>query len=178
MRRYLTFSLLLAAAAFSLPARPSDEALSGYLADAETLVERYLAAFNARDPVALSALYSENGLVIPPEGVPVRGRDAIKDYWSRSGRRGLIFHMMEKDICGDAGFFVGSYEARQPTLGELNPADGTTRTILRHEPEHGNFVLCVKRGKNGAWQIATDMWNANPQFGYVPAVMRFKQESR
>ena len=178
MRRYLTFSLVLAAVAFSLPARPSGLVSSSDLNEAEALVERYLAAFNARDPVALSTLYSDNGIVIPPEGVPVRGRDAIRDYWSRSGRRGLVFQMMEKDICGDAGFFVGSYQARQPTLGELNPADGTPRTILRHRPEHGNFVLCVKRGENGAWQIATDMWNANPQFGYVPSVMRFKQESR
>ncbi len=164
MRRYLALSLLVAAVAFPLPARP------GATDDAEALVEKYLDAFNAADPVALAGLYAQNGLVLPPSGAPVRGRNAIKKYWTGSGRRGLTLDVLRKDVCGDAGFFVGRYEARQSTRGEFKPANRPlAQASLGPHPEHGSFVLCVKRGDNGAWQIAADMWNDSGQLGFVPA---------
>jgi hypothetical protein len=64
MRRYFALFLLVAAVAFPLPARSSDDA------DAEALVRRYLSAYNAQDPVALAALYAEDGLLLPPNGGP------------------------------------------------------------------------------------------------------------
>ncbi len=165
MRRSLALSLLVASVAFPLPARSAEEA------DAEALVRKYLSTFNAPDPAALSALYAENGLVLPPSGVPVRGRTAIRDYWMKSGRRGLSLVILQKDICGEAGFFVGSYEVRQGSSGEFKRAGGQLeRAGLRH-PEHGSFVLCVRRGDNGAWQIAADMWNDSGQLGFVPAAL-------
>ncbi len=163
MRRYLALFLLVAAVAFPLPARSPDEA------DPEALVRNYLDSFNAPDPVALAALYAENGLVLPPSGGPVRGRAAIRDYWTKSGRRGLSLAVLQKDICGEAGFFVGRYDVRQGSSGEFKRANGAVaRASLRH-PEHGSFVLCVRRADNGAWQIAADMWNDGGQLGFVPA---------
>ncbi len=35
--------------------------------------------------------------------------------------------------------------------------------------EHGSFVLWVKRGDKGAWQIAVDTWNDSGHLGFVPA---------
>ena len=166
MRRLLVFSLLVAAAAFPLPARPSAAASE----DPETLVEKYLDAVNMQDPVALAGLYAKNGLVLPPTGGPVLGRDAIQKYWTASGRRGLTVDILRKDVCGDAGFFVGRYEARQTSGGEFLPANrALAQASLRRPAEHGNFVLCVKRGDGNAWQIAADMWNDSAQVGIIPA---------
>jgi ketosteroid isomerase-like protein len=163
MRRYLLLALLVAAVAFPLPARPSASE------DPEALVEKYLDAFNMPDPVALSGLYAKNGLVLPPTGGPVLGRDAIRKYWTASGRRGLTLDILRKDVCGDAGFFVGRYEARQTSSGEFLPANQSlAQASLRRPAEHGNFVLCVKRGDGGAWQIAADMWNDSALLGFVP----------
>ena len=164
MRRYLLLALLVAAVACPRPARPSASE------DPEALVEKYLDAFNMPDPVALSGLYAKNGLVLPPTGGPVLGRDAIQKYWTASGRRGLTLDILRKDVCGDAGFFVGRYEARQTSSGEFLPANGSlAQAGLRRPAAHGNFVLCVKRGDGGAWQIAADMWNDSALLGFVPA---------
>lgn len=164
MRRYLALALLVAAVALPLPARSSSTD------DAEALVEKYLDAFNMPDPVALAGLYAKNGLVLPPSGGPVVGRDAIKKYWESSGRRGLTVNILRKDVCGDAGFFVGRYEARETSHGELLPANRPlAQASLGRRPERGDFVLCVKRGEAGSWQIAADMWNDSAQAGFVPA---------
>ena len=165
MRRYLLLFLLAAAGALPLPARSTDES------DAEALVRRYLAAYNAQDPVALAALYTEDGLLLPPNGGPLRGRDAIQNYWTKSGRRGLAFDILQKDVCGDAGFFVGRYQARETSDGEFQLAHEPFALLssARRQPEQGNFVLCVKRGETGSWRIAADMWNTNAQSGFILA---------
>jgi ketosteroid isomerase-like protein len=165
MQRYFALFLLVAAVAFPLPARSSDEA------DAEALVLRYLSAYNAQDPVALAALYAEDGLLLPPDGGPVRGRDAIRNYWTNSGRRGLSFDILKKDLCGEAGFFVGRYRARETFRGEFQLAHGPLALLSssQRQPEKGNFVLCVKRGETGRWRIAADMWNTSAQAGFILA---------
>jgi ketosteroid isomerase-like protein len=162
MRRYFLLFLLAAAGALPLPARSTDQM------DAEALVQRYLSAYNAQDPVALAGLYTEDGLVLPPEGGPVRGRSAIQGYWTKSGRRGLTFEILQKDVCGEAGFFVGRYTARESSRGEFQRANEfALLSTARRQPEHGNFVLCLKRGENGNWRIASDMWNQSSQTGFT-----------
>ena len=165
MRRYLMLSLVVAVVAVPLPA------VSSETPDAEALVEKYLKAFSAPDPMVLAALYAEDGIVLPPTGGPVRGREAISRYWSASGREGLSFDILQKNVCGDAGFFVGKYSARETLSGQFVPANGplVLVSLSRREMVHGNFVLCVKRAENGSWQIATDMWNQNLLSGFIPA---------
>ena len=165
MRRYFLLFLLAAAGAFPLPARSTDET------DAEDLVQRYLAAYNAQDPVALARLYTEDGLLLPPGGSPVRGRAAIRSYWTKSSRRGLTFDILQKDVCGEAGYFVGRYAARESSQGEFQRANEplTLLRTARRQPENGNFVLCLKRGESGHWRISTDMWNSNAQSGFILA---------
>ena len=166
MRRLLVFSPVGRRRRVSSPRAPERSASE----DPEALVEKYLDAFNMQDPVALAGLYAKNGLVLPPTGGPVLGREAIKKYWTASGRRGLTLDILRKDVCGDAGFFVGRYEARQTSGGEFLPANrALAQASLRRPAERGNFVLCVKRGDGNAWQIAADLWNDSAQVGFIPA---------
>src|SRR5262249_44582488 len=74
------------------------------------------------DPVALAGLYAEDGLVLPPAGGSVRGREAIRKFWSNSSRRSLSFNMLQKNVCGETGFFVGTYTARENRSGRFYPA--------------------------------------------------------
>src|SRR3546814_7019105 len=39
-------------------------------------------AWSARDPVALAALFAEDGFVLPSGRPPVRGRAAIREYYT------------------------------------------------------------------------------------------------
>src|SRR5262245_20460390 len=144
MRRALILFLLVAAAALPLPARTD---AGRELSDAEAFVEQYLSTFNAADPVALAGLYAEDGLVLPPAGGSVRGREAIRKFWSNSSRRSLSFNMLQKNVCGETGFFVGTYTARENRSGRFYPASpfvllGRSGQTGKPSPISGNFTLC------------------------------------
>ena len=168
MRRYLALFLLVAATALPLPAR-TDAGMDA--SDAEAFVEQYLKTFNAADPVALAGLYSEDGLVLPPSGAHVRGREAIRKYWSDSTRRALSFNTLQKSVCGDSGFFVGNYLARENRTGRLYPASPFALLGSRRNPMtmSGNFALCLRRERDGKWKVASDMWTETYASGFIPA---------
>jgi len=173
MRRSLILLLLAAAVAFPLPAR-TDAARE--LSDAEAFVEQYLSTFNAADPVALAGLYAEDGLILPPAGGAVRGREAIRKFWSDSSRQSLSFHMLQKNVCGETGFFVGTYTARENRSGRFYPASpfvllGSPSQAAKPSPISGNFTLCVRRGDDGQWKVASDMWTETYWAGFVPAAL-------
>ena len=168
MRRALIVFLLAALAALPLPAR-TDAARE--LSDAEAFVEQYLSAFNAADEVALANLYAENGIVLPPTGGPVRGREAIQKFWSASSRRALQFNTLQKNVCGDSGYFVGSYVAKESRTGRYYPAPfvllGSTYSSST-PPVSGNFALNISRGADGKWKVASDLWTETHWVGFVP----------
>jgi ketosteroid isomerase-like protein len=173
MRRSLVLLLLAAAVAFPLPAR-TDAASARELSDAEAFVEQYLSTFNAADPVALAGLYAEDGLILPPAGGTVRGREAIRKFWSDSSRTQLSFHMLQKNVCGETGFFAGTYTARENRSGRLYLASPFARLGSPSQPDKpspvsGNFTLCVRRGDDGQWRVASDMWTETYWAGFVPA---------
>ena len=168
MRRYLVLFLLITAASFPLPARTG---AATDTSDAEAFVEEYLKTFNATDPVAMAGLYAEDGLILPPSGVPVRGREAIQKFWSGNSRTSLSFRTLQKNVCGDSGFFVGTYSARESRSGRFTPASPFTLLGSRSSrvPMSGNFALCLRRGDDGQWKVASDMWTEIAWAGFVPA---------
>ncbi len=162
MRRFL---LALLVAVVAIPTLADSNGVS----DPDALVQKYLAAVNAPDPVALAALYSDDALVLPPQGGTVRGRDAIKTFWTRRDRRGLTFKILQKSVCGEAGFYVGKFSVRE-SLNRVVPAEQLSLAVNRQRDDvNGNFVLCLRRSEKGVWQIASDVWNESPQIGVVPA---------
>lgn len=59
-------------------------------------MQAYLDAFNAGDPDAVVALYAENATVEDPVGSePIRGRQAIADFYARSTAYGATLHRDE-----------------------------------------------------------------------------------
>lgn len=162
MRRFL---LTLLVAVIAVPTLADSSGVS----DADALVQKYLAAVNAPDAVALAALYADDALVLPPQGGTVRGRDAIKNFWTRRDRRGLTFKILQRNVCGEAGFYVGKFAARE-SLSQFAPAESFALAASRHRNDvRGSFVLCLRRSEKGSWQIASDVWNEDLQIGIVPA---------
>ena len=169
MRRFLIVFLLAALAALPLPARSDSSGDAFDASDAEAFVDRYLKTFNAADSVALAGLYASDGLILPPSGAPVRGREAIQKFWSVSSRQSLSFSILQKNVCGDSGFFAGNYRARENRNGRVYPAPfarlSSDRTLA---PMSGNFTLCLRRDANGNWKVASDMWTEILWGGFVP----------
>ncbi len=102
----------------------------------------YEAAWQAKDPAALAALFAEDGFVLAGSKPPVRGRAQIgKHYVGQGGP--LALRALAYATDGSTGYIIGGY----------GPAKG--------QPDTGKFTLTLRKGAGGRWLIVSDMDNGN-----------------
>ena len=108
-------------------------------------------AFNGGDAKAVSALYAEDALLLPPGAPAARGSAAILEYFTKevAGAKaaGVVFVIGPKTdvgVSGNMGWESGTY----------------TVTIKGAVIESGKF-LSVSRKKGGKWLYIRDTWNAD-----------------
>jgi uncharacterized protein (TIGR02246 family) len=112
----------------------------------EATVDRYVAASNEGDADALTALYADDAVLLPPDHEPIQGREAIGEFWSEGTDTGLEVSTLRLEVDGDVAYLVGRYH--------LPPTD-------QEEADSGQYVLCLKRQRNGAWKLTADIWNGS-----------------
>jgi uncharacterized protein (TIGR02246 family) len=102
----------------------------------------------------LAALYTQDAILLPPDAQMVRGRDAIREFWSGAaealGLKSVKLETVDLQLAGqDTACEVGAAQL------ELAPAGGeaTTATIKY-------MVAWLKI--DGAWRLHRDIWNATP----------------
>jgi uncharacterized protein (TIGR02246 family) len=110
----------------------------------EATVDRYVAASNEGDAEALTALYADDAVLLPPDHEPIHGREAIGEFWSEGTDTGLEVSTLRLEVDGDVAYLVGRYH--------LPPMD-------QEEADSGQYVLCLKRQRDGAWKLTADIWN-------------------
>ena len=112
----------------------------------EATVNRYVDATNHGDAEALAALYADDAVLLPPDHQPIRGRDAIGQFWRQGTDEGLEVTTLRLDVDGGIGYIVGQY-----TLPETDeePADS------------GKTVMCLRRQRDGSWKVTADIWNSS-----------------
>lgn len=96
----------------------------------------------ARDAAALAALFAEDGFVLQGNRPPVRGRAAITEAYRGAGGP-LVLRALAYATADSVGYIIGGY------------------AVKAGEPDVGKFTLTLRRGKNGAWLIMSDMDNGN-----------------
>lgn len=102
----------------------------------------YEAAWQAKDPAALAALFAEDGFVLAGGKPPVRGRAQIEKHYVGQGGP-LALRALAYATDGATGYIIGGY----------GPARG--------EPDTGKFTLTLRKGDGGRWLIMSDMDNGN-----------------
>jgi len=102
----------------------------------------YEAGWRAGDGVALAALFTEDGFVLPNGRPPVRGRDAIRKFYGGPGGA-LVLRAFAFATEGRIGYILGGF-AR---------AEG--------QPDVGKFTLTLRKEEGGKWRIVSDMDNGN-----------------
>jgi uncharacterized protein (TIGR02246 family) len=112
----------------------------------EAAVRRYVAASNEGDADALTELYTEDAVLLPPEHAPIHGRAAIGEFWRQGTDSGLAVRTLRVEVEGSLGYLVGQYSL-PPTAGE--PADS------------GKYVMCLRRQRDGSWKLSADIWNSS-----------------
>jgi len=120
-------------------------------------------AYNAGDAKAISALYAEQALLLPPGAPAVKGNAAIQAYFAKdtaeSAKAGVTFSLDPKsksdvDVSGDMGWESGTYA--------VNAKSGAAVEVGKY--------LTVYKKSNGKWLIIRDTWNADAaQAPAVPA---------
>ena len=99
----------------------------------------------AGDGAALALLFAEDGFVLQGGQLPIRGRAAIREMYSRQAGGALRLRALAFSTADSIGYILGAYG-----YGNQGPGD------------IGKFTLTLRRGAGGRWLIFSDMDNLNP----------------
>ena len=139
----LMFALVLLALPTAAQAQDKEHAKAAL----KEMTPKWQAAFNAGDAAGVAALYTKDGVLLPPNSAPVEGREAITAFWAAILETGTTGELTPQQMYGmgenaaEVGMFV------------LTGADGS-------HLDHGHYTL-VYEMVDGEWQIASDMWNSD-----------------
>jgi uncharacterized protein (TIGR02246 family) len=109
-------------------------------------------AFGRGDPAAIAAHYAEDGMIMPPGGQAVKGRQGIEQFWRgvrEMGVQEVSLTTEEVDARDDLAYEVGS------AVLKIQPPEGAAIT------DTVKYVVVWKRDAGGAWQLYRDIWNSN-----------------
>ena len=124
---------------------PDEQAIRGQ-------VDRWLQLVKAKDAAGISALYADDGAVMPPNAPIGKGRDAIQQTWASMMRTpGFDLTFAPEQIVvsssGDMALDRGRYRLT------IAP-EGTAQT------DTGKYVV-VWRKIGGEWKAAADIFNSD-----------------
>jgi uncharacterized protein (TIGR02246 family) len=120
--------------------------------------DAHVAAVNAGDARAWAALFTDDGVQMPPNMPANIGRSAIEP-WSKGfmDMFGLEFALSvdEVRVLGEWAFERGTYTI------SLNPKSGGQSL-----QDAGKYITIYQRKSGDGWQMARDIWNSsNPPPG-------------
>ena len=141
--RKISYSVLLAVISMPLVA---GFAVAG---DFDTSSKQWETEYNAGNAAGVAALYTEDGMILPPDTTSVQGRDSIKAW-------------VEKDIAANKGNKVQIATVESSQSGDLGFARGTFKFL---DASGKAFVegkwIEVRKKVGGKWYISRDIWNTD-----------------
>jgi uncharacterized protein (TIGR02246 family) len=111
-------------------------------------------AYNAGDAKAISALYAEQAVLLPPGAAVAKGKAAIEAYFAKdtaeSAKAGVMFSLdprtkSDVGVSGDLGWESGTYA--------VNAKSGAVVEV-------GKYLTVYKKSA-GKWLIIRDTWNSD-----------------
>jgi uncharacterized protein (TIGR02246 family) len=122
-------------------------------AEIEAATATLLAAVNSGDVRGVVSVWSEDGVLMPPNHASVHGRAAIETYFRELFERfrfRFAFNESETSVDGDTAIQRIRYTA------EVWVATSTAPSAVR-----GKGLHVYKREPSGAWKLAIDIWNTD-----------------
>ena len=111
---------------------------------------RWNTAFNGGDAAAVAALYTLDGIVLPPAHAAVKGTAAIAEFWAGLISAGVRDHGIElhdAQSVGDLAYSNGKWWAT---------GSGDDGKEVRFE---GTLVTVLRRERDGSWKTCLHTWN-------------------
>jgi len=114
----------------------------------EARSDAWESALNAKDVDALVNLYTEDARLLPPDGLMTSGQDGVRAAFGGMIDAGIGGETtrVETTVRGDIGFIVGTFS--------LTSGDDVVGT--------GKYIETWRRGADGQWLIANDIFNNDP----------------
>jgi uncharacterized protein (TIGR02246 family) len=140
MKRLYTHSLvILLVGAAAAPGLAADVTESELMQAATELGRQYDANYNDKNPAAMAALYTSDGVLLSPSGSIVRGREALTTYYAErfaSGARGHAIKVVEVHVQGNGGYGIAQFSVMAPRAnGDLHEVDGRIVAVYQHDPD-------------------------------------------
>jgi uncharacterized protein (TIGR02246 family) len=114
----------------------------------------FVAAANAGDVDALTAVYASDAALLPPNIPPQKGRQAIRSYWGGFLKAYTVRFEIGSDTIegrGDLAYNVGHYRFTAVPKAKANPGVA----------DEGKFVEILKKQPDGTWKYLVDMYSSN-----------------
>jgi len=141
--------VLLLCSSLVVLASPSPSAQSGDVRAAiDAANAKFAAAWGKKDAAAMSALYTANATLLPPNVGRVSGSEAILEFWKAAmaaAPPAFKLTSTEVEAHGDTAHEVGTYQ--------MFGSDGKV-------VETGKYVVIWKR-EGGQWKLHRDMWSSD-----------------
>ncbi len=143
----LALVLVPCSVAADAPAKAAD------VAAVKALVGKHSAALAAGDAAALTALFADNGVMMPPERGAMTGKEAIR--WGLKIALGLFAtkissENLDVDVTGDL-----AYARRTATMTLISKTGGEQMELI------ANWLDILKRQSDGSWKIALEIVNSD-----------------
>ena len=131
-----TLKLALVLLALSTAGFPAwAEELTDFRATMEENNTAWLQAYNDQNAQELGKMYAEDAIVIAAGGQPIRGANAIEDYWTEDvqGYRDHTWEILETRGEGDLAYQVAEWTVSDRSSGQKY--SGNTIRILEPQPD-------------------------------------------
>jgi uncharacterized protein (TIGR02246 family) len=142
-------ALLVVVAGACRPSGPAQPvAPMDVTADIRVLNDQFEAAFSAGDVQAVAAMYTEDGMLLPPGSDFVTGREAIQAFWQGaldSGVGRAVLTSAEAVGAESLAVEIGRYEM-------FTPGDSLV--------DEGKYMVWWKLTPDG-WRLHRDTWNSS-----------------
>jgi uncharacterized protein (TIGR02246 family) len=104
----------------------------------------FVKAFVDKDPVAIAALYTVDGQLLPPGSDVATGKTAIARYWQEAMKIGIRrLETTELKIYEEVAYEVGRYTIEAPDMTQAGA---------------GRYLVVWKR-EGSAWRMHREIWN-------------------
>ena len=121
--------------------------------DTRDVTRRFAEAFNRGDLDAAVEFYTDDATFLHPNVEIVSGKQAIKEFFEAGraflGLKTLNFQILESDYDGNLAYERGNIQI------DMEPEGGQPMV------DKGKYLLVMKRGADGLWKVAVDIWNSD-----------------
>ena len=118
-----------------------------------TVSRDFSARYERGDATGMAAIYTADGVAMPPGRNAIRGLAALTEYWTLAPGVRVVEHRATPDsivVAGPIAYDWGTFRVR------------TQADTAAARESAGKYVIVWRETAPGTWRMHLDIWNASP----------------